>query len=138
MEGLAVDSLQVADWVLLALTVVFAVLGLFRGFSGTIAFVAALAASGFSIVPGWALSACASESLWVRRGVCLIAVLLVFGIVRWLIKKLVNGLLAQPTDAIFGMLLGIATGGGVIAAWAMSGLYAEFSTIVTVVVSLMN
>lgn len=137
MTEFSLEALQTADWVLAALTAFFAMMGLFRGFSGTIAFVLACAAAAFSVLPGWTLTALASDSLWMRRAICFVGVLLVFGIVRWLVKKLVNGILSQPSDAIFGFLLGVATGIGVVFAWAFSGIYTEFSTFVTIASSLM-
>ena len=53
--------------------------------------------------------------------------LLAFGIVRLIVKKLVNGLLAQPSDAIFGFLVGAALGVLMLVAWAYSGAYHEYS-----------
>lgn len=119
-----------ADYALCALTVVLAVLGLFRGLSGTLAFVAAAAAAMFVASFGWAYSAGLTQVVWQRAGGVLLAVLLAFAVVRLAVKKLVNGMLAQPSDAIFGMLAGLVMAGVVLLAWAWSGVYAEYSRLV--------
>lgn len=46
-----------------------------------------------------------------------------------IVKKLVNGLLAQPSDAIFGFLTGAAFGALALGGWAYSGIYLEYSTL---------
>ena len=69
----------------------------------------------------------ALRTTWQRAGGVLVATLLAFGLVRLIVKKLVNGLLAQPSDAIFGFLIGSALGAAVLFAWAHSGLYLEYS-----------
>ncbi len=122
-----------ADYVLCALTLAAAVTGLFRGFSGTLAFLAALAAGGAAASFAWAFSADFTPETWVRAAVTLVASLFAFGIVRLAVKKLVNGLLAQPTDAIFGMLVGAAGGSLLAVGWAWSGMFLEYSAIASTV-----
>lgn len=122
-----IDGFQPADYVLCGLTIVMAVLGLFRGFSGTLGFVAASAAAVFAALFGWTYSASLTSVAWQRGAGVLVATLLVFGLVRLVVKKFVNGLLAQPTDAIFGCLLGIAIGALLLLAWAHAGAYLEYS-----------
>ena len=68
-----------------------------------------------------------------RAAVTLVASLFAFGIVRLAVKKLVNGLLAQPTDAIFGMLVGAAGGSLLAVGWAWSGMFLEYSAIASTV-----
>ena len=118
-----------ADYALCGLTIVMAVLGLFRGFSGTLGFalgaIAALVTASF----GWTYSATLTAVMWQRAAGALVATLLAFGLVRLVVKKLVNGLLAQPSDAIFGFLVGAALGGLVLVVWAHSGAYLEYSTL---------
>ena len=116
-----------ADYVLCGLTIVTAVLGLFRGFSGTLGFVLAVVAAAFVAGLGWTYSASLASVAWQRAAGVLVATLLVFGLVRLVVKKVVNGLLAQPSDAIFGLLLGIAVGAALLAVWAHSGIYLEYS-----------
>lgn len=122
-----IDGFQPADYILCGLTIVMAVLGLFRGFSGTLGFVLAAIAATLTATFGWSLSASFTEVTWQRAGAVLVATLLAFGLVRMIVKKLVNGLLAQPSDAILGFLIGAALGVLVLVAWAHSGLYTEYS-----------
>ena len=124
-----IDGFQPADYALCGITVVMAVLGLFRGFSGTLAFVLAAIAAAFAGSFGWAYSASVTNVLWQRGAGVLVVTLLAFGFVRLIVKKLVNGLLAQPSDAILGFLTGAALGVLILAAWAFSGAYLEYSTL---------
>jgi uncharacterized membrane protein required for colicin V production len=126
-------ELQPADYVLCALTLTAAVMGLFRGFSGTLAFLAALAAGGVVASFMWPFSVDFTHEAWLRGAVTIVASLLAFGIVRLVVKKLVNGLLAQPSDAIFGMLVGAAGGSLLAVGWAWSGMFLEYSTIASMV-----
>lgn len=124
-----IEGFQPADYALCGITIVMAVLGLFRGFSGTLGFAAGAVAAAFAASFGWAYSASFTEVAWQRGAGVLVATLLAFGIVRLIVKKLVNGLLAQPSDAIFGFLVGAALGVLILAAWAYSGAYLEYSTL---------
>ena len=119
------------DYVLGGLTLVMAVTGLFRGFSGTLAFVLATVAAGGVGVLGWPYSASFTSVLWMRGAGTLVAVLLAFGLVRLIVKKLVNGLLSQPSDAIFGFLIGVAFGGLLLLGWVLSGFHLEYSALAT-------
>ena len=120
-----------ADYVVGGIVVVTAVLGLFRGFSGTLAFFIACAAAAVTGAFGWPYSASFTPVAWMRAAGTLVAVLLAFGIVRLIVKRLVNGLLAQPTDAIFGFLVGAAFGAAVLIGWAYSGFHLEYSNLAT-------
>ena len=124
-----IEGFLPADYALCGITVVMAVLGLFRGFSGTLGFVLGAVAAAFAASFGWAYSASLTDVAWQRGVGVLVATLLAFGIVRLIVKKLVNGLLAQPSDAIFGFLIGAALGALILAAWAYSGAYLEYSTL---------
>jgi uncharacterized membrane protein required for colicin V production len=119
-----------ADYVLAALVMVLSVTGLFRGFSGTLAFVLAAAAAGAAGTLVWSWSGAFLDEAWMRYAVVLVSSLLAFGIVRVVVKKLVDGLLAQPGDAIFGFLAGLALGAGAVLLWAHSGMFVEYSNIV--------
>lgn len=123
------EQLQVADWVLLGATLGMAVLGLFRGFSGTLAFLLAVVVSAFTATFGWTYSANFTEVAWMRGAGVLVVALVAFGLVRMVVKKLVNGLLAQPSDAIFGFLIGAAFGVLALVGWTYSGIYLEYSTL---------
>ena len=124
-----IENFQPADYVLCGITVVMAVLGLFRGFSGTLGFVLGAIAAAFAASFGWAYSASLTGVMWQRGAGVLVATLLAFGLVRLIVKKLVNGLLAQPSDAIFGLLIGTVFGVLLLVAWAYSGAYLEYSTL---------
>ena len=122
-----IESFLPADYALCGIAVVMSVLGLFRGFSGTLGFVLGAIAAAFAASFGWPYSASFTDVAWQRGAGVLVTTLLVFGIVRLIVKKLVNGLLAQPSDAIFGFLTGAALGVLILAAWAYSGAYLEYS-----------
>ena len=122
-----------ADYALCGLTLVLAVTGLFRGFSGTLAFVLATASAVLAGMFGWAYSESFTPVVWMRVAGTLVGTLLVFGLVRMIVKKLVNGLLAQPSDALFGMVIGVLCGAVVLVAWAASGLCPEYSNLVKIV-----
>ena len=130
-----VEGFQVADYVLCGVTIVAAVTGLFRGFSGTLAFALATAAASLAGSFGWSYSATMTDVAWQRGAGVLVATLLTFGIVRLVVKKLVNGLLSQPSDALFGGLVGAGLGVAVVVVWAYSGLFPEYSSLVRTVAS---
>lgn len=124
-------SLQPADYAFTGLATIMAVAGLFRGFSGTVAFVAATAASASATALGWTNSVRWFEPVWQRIAVTCAAAVVAFGVVRFAVKKSVNGLLAQPSDAFFGFLCGVLGAALLLAAWAYSGLYIEYSSLAT-------
>lgn len=130
-----IEGFQAADYALCGFTLIMACLGLFRGFSGTLGFVLGAIAAAFTATFGWAYSASFSAVAWQRGAGVLVATLLAFGLVRLIVKKLVNGLLAQPSDAIFGFLTGAALGALVLLAWAYSGAFLEYSTLAKQVAS---
>ena len=109
-------SFQTGDFVFAGLAALLAALGLFRGFSGVVAFSAASFAAAAAAAYGWPCSAVVSATPWVRYAVVGVAGLLVFGLTRIVVKKAVNGLLAQPTDALAGLLVGIAVAAAVLVA----------------------
>ncbi|MBO7721436.1 MAG: hypothetical protein J6T01_03425 [Kiritimatiellae bacterium] len=120
---------QTADYVLCGVTLVMAVTGLFRGFSGTLGFALATLAAAAVSTFGWVYSSRFTQTAWLRAACVLVAALLMFGTVRLAVKKLVNGLLAQPSDALFGMLTGAGIGALLLLAWAYSGAYLEYSAL---------
>jgi len=123
-------TLLPADYVLLGLTGDLSVFGLFRGFSGALALVAATAAAAGFGGFAWGYSETLTTEIWMRGVGTLLAALLVFGIVRMIVRKIVNGLLSQPADSIFGILLGVACGAALCVIWAASGMYLEYSSLV--------
>ena len=124
---------QFADYVLGGLVCVAAVMGLFRGFSGMLAFALASAAAILVGLLCWPYSATLTAETWQRALGTLLAVLLAFGLVRVIVRKCVNGLLAQPADAVFGLLAGLVCGALLIAVWAKVGIGTEYSNVVRLV-----
>lgn len=116
-----------ADYVLCGITLVMAVTGLFRGFSGTLAFMLATVAAAGAGFFGWPYSASFTPVLWMRVAGTLVGVLLVFGLVRLIVKKLVGGLLAQPSDALFGAVIGSLVGVLLLVIWSYTGFHVEYS-----------
>ena len=118
-----------ADYVLCGITLVMAVTGLFRGFSGTLAFMLATVAAAGAGFLGWPYSASFTPVLWMRGAGTLVGVLLVFGLVRLIVKKLVGGLLAQPSDALFGAVIGSLVGVLLLVLWSYTGFHIEYSNL---------
>ena len=114
------------DFVLLGVLALMVVIGLFRGFSGTLGVVAGFAAAlaaGYFLVDA-ARQCVVAVGLGAQGGtlasgatavVDFVFGLLAFGIVRWIVSKFVRALVPQPTDAILGALCGVATFGLVLA-----------------------
>ena len=99
-----------ADYVILSTSAVAGVAGLFIGFSGALAFLSATVVSALVGKLAWAFSADFFATNWTRGLVTVIVTLLAFGLVRWAVKRVVNGLLKQPADSIFGLLIAAITG----------------------------
>ena len=91
-------ALGSSDYIIIGISLAAAVLGMFGGLSGALAFLAGV---------GSAVAA-------------LLCALVVFGIARLIVKKFVKNLLAQPADAIFGALIAAFAG----FAAAIAGAYA--------------
>ncbi len=114
-------ELHIADYVLIGLASSMVVLGIFRGFSGTLAFFLSVAAASTAATFGWKLSAEYIALVWVRVAAVSAAALVVFGIVRILVAKTVYLLLAQPADAILGAVAGAACFLFLVYAWTYVG-----------------
>jgi len=119
-----------ADYALAAVTLVLAILGLFRGFSGMLAFVISSAAAGAAGAFTWNYAQNLVSAPWQRGGLTLLAALLAFGLARVVVRKVVHGLLAQPSDAILGFVSGVLLAGLLAVGWAYSGMGLEHSNIV--------
>ena len=107
-----------ADYVLLGLTVLLTALGLFRGFSGAFAFLIATSLGIATVVSGWNGFLLGIGETWMRAVAAVVVFVVVFGVVRILVKLVVGKLLAQPSDAIFGVCLGLFCGGYLI--WTLA------------------
>lgn len=103
-------SLASADYVILGATLAAAIFGLFGGFSGALAFLAGVGAATAAVRFGWDSLAARISVNWLLVLAALAVALVAFGIARLMVKKTVNKLLAQPADAIFGMLVAAAAG----------------------------
>ncbi len=123
------------DFVVGGITAVLVILGLFRGFSGILAFLVATVAAAATAVFGWGYAGTFLANLWARGVALLVAALVVFCLVRVVVKKSVNGCLAQPSDAFFGMIVGLLTGGLLLVAWTFTGFYTEYSNLATEVIA---
>jgi len=105
--------LAIADFAVLVITAVAAILGAFGGFSGALGFGAGLIAAGLAVRFG---RGCIAEFLpagWMVAIGVLVLALVCFGLVRVIVKRVVKGLLAQPADAIFGALVAAVSGAAV-------------------------
>lgn len=116
-----------ADYVVLAVTLGGAVIGLFIGFSGALAFLCGAAASAAAGTFAFPLLAAEIANVWARGAVVGLGGLLVFGLVRLIVRKLVHGLVAQPGDAIFGSLTAAASSFAMVLAvvWLLGTLTGE-------------
>ena len=106
-------SLCTADYVILSASGIAGVVGLFIGFSGALAFLAATGVSSLAGKLAWTLGADYFANNWARGLAALVVTILAFGLVRWGVRRTVNGLLRQPADSIFGFLVAAVTGGAI-------------------------
>ena len=100
--------LGVLDYTLLTISCLLVILGLFRGASGIFSFVAATIISIAAGIIVWPYALSLSDQTSVRYLVVIVGSLVAFGFIRVVVKKVVNGLLSQPADSIFGFLTGAA------------------------------
>ena len=106
----AAVELAFSDWCAIALSGTCAVLGLFGGFSGALAFLAGVGAAAASVRFGWGALESRIGSPWLLGLAALAMALVAFGIARLIVKKTVHKMLAQPGDAIFGFLVSAVSG----------------------------
>ena len=103
-------SLATSDYAILAATLVAAVFGLFGGFSGALAFLAGVGAASAAVRFGWGPLESRIETPWLLALAALAVALVAFGVARLIVKKTVHKMLAQPGDAIFGLLVSAVAG----------------------------
>lgn len=143
-------DLTAIDWVLLTVAAFFAVVGLFRGFSGQlgslVGIAAALIVGYFAFAP---LRGLVENWHWVdgeatQKSIAAFAdfvlALIVFGLSRRIVARFVSFLVPQPMDAIAGALVGllkgavavgVLTGVGIVQTGRFSqGFFASHSVIV--------
>lgn len=114
-------ELTIPDYAILSMTAGGALVGLFVGFSGAIAFLSGFVASVFVGRVSWVWAAAWVASPGMRSLVSALAALLAFGLVRLVVRKCVHGLVAQPGDALFGLFFA-ALAGGVVSLGVVWGL----------------
>jgi len=146
-------DLTALDWVLLAIAAFFAVVGLFRGFSGQlgslVGIVAALVVGYFAFAPlrefvqagNWISGEAAQKSLAAVAD--FVVALVVFGLLRRIVARFVSFLVPQPMDAIVGAVvglfkgavaIGVLTGVGIVQTGRFSeGFFASHSSLVRAV-----
>ncbi len=105
LETLATGSW---DWAVIGFVITMAVIGLFRGFSGSLGIIVGGACSAAAGVYAWNCLEQYNLYTWQQGAAVLTIALVTFGIVRIAIKKFVHKMLAQPTDAILGLLAWLA------------------------------
>jgi len=101
------------DYAVLTAAAGGAVVGLFIGFSGMVAFLSGSVASAFCATFGWSLLECLALTPWLRVLAVVVGSLLAFGLVRMLVRRFIHVMIAQPGDAIFGALAAGAVAGAV-------------------------
>lgn len=121
--------IEIADYVLLALSCFFVILGVFRGVSGFFSLVSGSIVSFASSVFLWPVICGRFASPWVRVALIILAALVVFGLVRVVVGRIVSRLLSQPADSIFGLVLGAALGALLIYVVAGIPVAREYSVI---------
>src|SRR5690606_17466680 len=112
-------ALTATDWLLLAVILASALLGLFRGFIGVLAslaawILAAWAAFRFGAQVALVLAGGGEPSagqLFAGYGLSFLCVLLFVGIVGWVVRKLVHAVGLSGIDRMMGMALGLVRGG---------------------------
>ena len=127
------EYLLAGDYCLVVIGMFFAIMGLFKGLSGNLAFFVSLLASAFVARPLWMYLSAVLESLPLRAVAVFVISLLFFGLVRFIVKKCVNGLLAQPADAIFGFVSGLAIALLIALLWACAGVFSDYSMFVMMI-----
>lgn len=138
------------DWVLLSVAAFFAVVGLFRGFSGQLGslfgIVAALAVGyvAFSPLRDMVASGNLVAGQAAQRSLAAVAdfvvALIAFGLTRRIVARFVSFLVPQPMDAIAGafvgllkgvVIVGLLTGAGLVQTGRFSdGFFAAHSSFV--------
>ena len=118
-----------ADYVLLGIAAAMAIAGMFRGLSGFLAFAAAVAAAAVVVAFAWGFLADRFPSAWARGAAVACLAIGAFWLARTIVKKTVNGMLAQPSDAIFGLVVGVLSAALLVVAWARSGYLLEHSAL---------
>ena len=95
------------DYILLALSCFFVLLGVVRGASGIFSFLVGIIFSGAAVIFFWPTLESLIAQQPVRYLVACVGALLFFGGVRVIVRKVLNDILDQPADMIFGLAAGV-------------------------------
>ena len=118
-------QLQVADYIYLVAAAFFVIAGLFRGLSGFFAFVAALVASAAL----WPVICLKFGDVFLRSAVTAVGAILVFGIVRFVVKFVLRKIISQPSDSIVGMVFALALSAAFLYVASSSPIVREYSSL---------
>ena len=103
-------TLYFTDYIILTASLGSGLVGLFTGFSGSLALLLASLGGGAVAKFGWDYAVKYLSEPGQRGLAVMVAILVVFGLIRALVRKLVAGVLDQPADAIFGFVVAAAFG----------------------------
>ncbi len=95
------------DYIFLALSCFFMLLGVVRGASGIFAFLVGIVISAAAVIFFWPTLESVIAQQPVRYLVACVGALLFFGGVRVIVRKVLNDILDQPADMIFGLVSGV-------------------------------
>lgn len=101
------DLLTPIDYILLAFSCFFVILGAIRGASGIFSFLVGIVFSCAAVIFLWPTLESFVVQQPVRYLVACVGALLFFGGVRVIVRKVVNDILDQPADMIFGIVSGV-------------------------------
>lgn len=107
------------DWMLLAIVVVSAVLGLMRGFVGVVVSLVAWVLAGWAALRfgGDVTAALAGDmppsttDVLAGHALCFVAVLLVVGLVGWIVRWAMKSAGLSGVDRVLGLAFGLVRGG---------------------------
>ena len=101
-------TLLAADYVILGAAAFFAVVGLVRGLSGEVGSVGGWVAAAVAAYFSWPHVQGRSAEPWIPPVAVGVVALVAFFLARVTLSKAVHFMLAQPTDALLGLLVGCA------------------------------
>lgn len=122
-------QLQVADYIYLVAAAFFVIAGLFRGLSGFFAFVAALVASAALSFYFWPVICLKFGDVFLRSAVTAVGAILVFGIVRFVVKFVLRKIISQPSDSIVGMVFALVLSAAFLYVASSSPIVREYSSL---------
>lgn len=122
-------TLLPADWAVVAAAAALFIFGAVAGLSGVLAFAVSTVSAAAAAVFLWPVACGAIPSKWAAGAAVFAASLVVFALARWIVKKTVHVMVAQPADSLFGIILALALSAAAVCMWARTGFYTEYSYI---------